>query len=292
MKASAGRGRRKSGPVSLSVLLVTLAITAVAWAQNLFPSSGRVGIATTGPLEVLHVEGGRVLLRNSASNPTFILDAGAATGAASDLQHREHGTLRSLVRFGADADGATFSFQDRTGGQAVTRFYVSGDGRVGIGTLSPKAGLHVTTDVRVDGNIAARYQDVAEWVPADSLLPAGAVVTIDLQHQNRVVLATQPYDTRVAGVVSMNPGLILGEAGTDRVKVAHLGRVKVKADAAYGPITIGDLLVTSPTPGHAMRSEAVEVGEARIHRPGTLIGKALEGLDDGKGEILVLLMLQ
>jgi len=52
------------------------------------------------------------------------------------------------------------------------------------------------------------------------------------------------------------------------------------------------LLVTSATPGYAMRSEPVQVGEVRIHRPGTLIGKALEPLADGKGEILVLLLLQ
>jgi hypothetical protein len=34
------------------------------------------------------------------------------------------------------------------------------------------------------------------------------------------------------------------------------------------------------------------VGETQIHRPGTLIGKALESLDAGQGEILVFLTLQ
>ena len=52
------------------------------------------------------------------------------------------------------------------------------------------------------------------------------------------------------------------------------------------------LLVTSATQGYAMRSEPVKVGEVQMHRPGTLIGKALEPLADGKGEILVLLSLQ
>jgi len=36
----------------------------------------------------------------------------------------------------------------------------------------------------------------------------------------------------------------------------------------------------------------MKIGGARIHRPGTLIGKALEPLDKGTGEILVLLSLQ
>ena len=74
--------------------------------------------------------------------------------------------------------------------------------------------------------------------------------------------------------------------------VAHSGRVKVKVDAGYGAIAAGDLLVTSPTPGSAMRSEPVNIGGAAIHRPGTLVGKALEPLTEGVGEILVLLMLQ
>ena len=93
-------------------------------------------------------------------------------------------------------------------------------------------------------------------------------------------------------MVSSRPGLLLGEAGDSKVKVAHSGRVKVKVDATYGPIAVGDLLVTSDTPGHAMRSRPVELGGTSIHRPGTLLGKALEPLDAGQGEILVLITLQ
>jgi hypothetical protein len=41
-----------------------------------------------------------------------------------------------------------------------------------------------------------------------------------------------------------------------------------------------------------MRSEPVAVAGIEMHRPGTLIGKALESLEKGTGEILVLLSLQ
>jgi hypothetical protein len=41
-----------------------------------------------------------------------------------------------------------------------------------------------------------------------------------------------------------------------------------------------------------MKSLPIEVGGVRMHRPGTLIGKALEPLAGGTGEILVLLSLQ
>jgi hypothetical protein len=74
--------------------------------------------------------------------------------------------------------------------------------------------------------------------------------------------------------------------------VATTGRVRVKVDATNAPIRVGDLLVTSDKEGIAMRSKPLDLGGTPIHRPGTLIGKALEPLDKGVGEILVLLSLQ
>jgi hypothetical protein len=182
-------------------------------------------------------------------------------------------------------------FQIRDADDATIATFRTG-GAVGIGTANPAAMLHVAGNVQVDGNIAAKYQDVAEWVKASGSPAEGTVVVIDATDQNGVVASNAPYDTRVAGVVSPKPGLLLGEPGKGRAKVAHSGRVKVKVDAKYGSIAIGDLLVTSSTPGYAMRSEPVSVGGVAIHRPGTLIGKALEPLAEGQGEILVLLTLQ
>ena len=74
--------------------------------------------------------------------------------------------------------------------------------------------------------------------------------------------------------------------------VATTGRVKVRVNAAHAPIRIGALLVTSDVPGVAMKSESFAVGSRQIHAPGTIIGKALESLEKGAGEILVLLSLQ
>lgn len=88
------------------------------------------------------------------------------------------------------------------------------------------------------------------------------------------------------------PGIKLGEPGDGKVLVAQSGRVRVRADASFGAIRPGDLLVTSPTRGHVMRSQAINVGGHFVHRPGTLVGKALEALPLGRGEILVLLTLQ
>jgi hypothetical protein len=96
----------------------------------------------------------------------------------------------------------------------------------------------------------------------------------------------------VAGVVSAQPGVTLGERAENKVLVATTGRVKVKVDATAGPINVGDLLVTSDRVGVAMKSQPINVGGVQIHRPGSLIGRALEPLQSGTGEILVLLSLQ
>lgn len=67
--------------------------------------------------------------------------------------------------------------------------------------------------------------------------------------------------------------------------IAPAGRVTLcKVDAGYGGIEVGNLLVASPTPGHAMRSDNP--------LPGTVIGKALEPLAAGTGLIRVLVMMR
>jgi hypothetical protein len=68
--------------------------------------------------------------------------------------------------------------------------------------------------------------------------------------------------------------------------VALTGRVYVKVDATHGAIEPGDLLTTSPTPGHAMKAD----DPGRAH--GTILGKAMTGLESGTGLVLVLVTLQ
>ena len=68
--------------------------------------------------------------------------------------------------------------------------------------------------------------------------------------------------------------------------VALSGRVYVQADSGNGSIRPGDLLTTSLTPGYAMK--------VTDHRKaqGAILGKAMTGLDHGKGMVLVLVTLQ
>jgi hypothetical protein len=251
--------------------------------------TGNFGVGTTSPTGRFEVKSpglgmSPLILRNSANaNPLFEIAEGAS-GNANLYLYRVDGTLGVQLAPGPASVNYVLGSLG-VGTTPTTKFHVAGDAKV--------TG-NVTTDgnVTVGGNIGARYQDVAEWVDGDDSLPAGTVVTADPERSNRVHSSDKPYDTSVAGVISRQPGILLGQAGRGKVAVAQSGRVRVMVDATYGAIKPGDLLVTSPTPGFAMRSEAVTIGDVQIHRPGTILGKALEALREGRGEVLTLVTLQ
>lgn len=172
------------------------------------------------------------------------------------------------------------------------QFLIDGLGNVGIGVANPAYALDVNGTIHATQVIGATYQDVAEWVPATTKMSPGTVVVVQRGSKNTVAPSAAAYATAVAGVVSEKPGLILGESSDAKAMIATTGRVKVHVDAGTGAIEAGDLLVTSDKPGVAMKSQPVDLGSVKIHRPGTLIGKALEALPSGEGDILVLLSLQ
>jgi hypothetical protein len=267
-------------PISLSASSLTFStyIGGTGYQRMIVANNGNVGVGTTAPEAPLHING-------------WMLSTGRMAGLS--FRNRESSTSADDWVWYSSGNVAGFW---RTGvGDLLS---VTTDGKFGIGTTSPTAKLHVAGDGRltgnltVDGNINAKYQDVAEWVPTTQKLAAGTVVILDIARDNHVEASTKSYDTRVAGVVSAQPGIALGEAGEGKALVATTGRVKVKVDATQGAIHVGDLLVTSDKPGVAMLSKPLDLGGVPIHRPGTLIGKALESLDKGTGEILVLLSLQ
>jgi hypothetical protein len=243
--------------------------------------SGNVGLGITDPtrpLSFANVVGEKLSLYSGSATPQDYYGFGIA---GAELQYQV-------------TAGAHHSFYIGTS----EKVRIDASGNVGIGIFPPDARLavagsgHFTGNVTVDGIIYARYQDVAEWVPAEGALQAGTVVVLNRAKSNEVTPSIQAYDTAVAGVVSDQPGMLLGVAGENKAKIATTGRVKVRIDARTHAVNIGDLLVTSDVPGTAMRSEPIDVNGRKFHQPGTLIGKALEPLASGTGEILVLLSLQ
>lgn len=179
-----------------------------------------------------------------------------------------------------------FSIRDSTAGK--TRFTIAETGFVGIGTLSPATTLDVNGAITIRGG-----SDLAEpfEVIGDDVRP-GMVCSIDPAHIDRLQISRGAYDRKVAGVVSgagdLDPGLVLsqGPAPADHHPVALSGRVWCYSDASFGSISAGDLLTTSPTPGHAM----VATDAMKTH--GAVLGKAISSLDEGRGLVLVLVSLQ
>ncbi len=142
-------------------------------------------------------------------------------------------------------------------------------------------------NVTADGGFTSPAADFAEMLPAVSGLEPADVLVIGQDGQ--LTLSTEAYQPTVAGVYSTKPAF-LGGAGVDadltgQIPLAVVGIVPVKVSAENGTIAPGDMLVASDTPGHAMRAEADAPN-------GTVIGKALSGLDAETGVIQMLVILQ
>jgi hypothetical protein len=119
----------------------------------------------------------------------------------------------------------------------------------------------------------------------------GDVLVVDITAKRQLKLGIEPYSTLVAGIYSTKPGVLatphkMDETAANEIPLAIVGIVPCKVSAENGPIQPGDLLVTSSTPGHAMK------GTDRSKMLGAVVGKALEPLSGGKGVIQVLVTLQ
>lgn len=205
-------------------------------------------------------------------------------------------SLAAGFRARAGHDG-TFVWADNTTqndftSTNVNQFLIQATGGVGIGTNSPQALLDVDGEVRVNVIQIMGGSDIVEgFESVEENIEPGTVMIIDDLHPGLLKPSVVSYDRRVAGVVSgaggIQPGIHLGQGELNgNVKVALAGRVYVRCSAVNGPILPGDALTTSDTPGHAMKATETE----RSH--GTLIGKAMGGLSDGTGLVLVLVNLQ
>ncbi len=140
-------------------------------------------------------------------------------------------------------------------------------------------------NVRADGAIAGGGADFAELVPAVDGLQPGDVLVIGAD--GRLMRSAQASATAVVGVFSTRPGLLGGALASPagKIPLAVSGIVPVKVSAENGAVQPGDLLVAAATPGHAMRAPSNP-------QPGTVIGKALGGLEHGIGVVKMLVMLR
>jgi hypothetical protein len=168
---------------------------------------------------------------------------------------------------------------------------INDSGGFGVFGRGTPAGRFVGT-VEVTGEILLVNADCAEEfeiVEAKESEPGTVMV---LNQEGMMRPSYQAYDKRVAGVISgagdLKPGIVLGKQPSQdkRRPIALLGKVNCKVDAECSSIEVGDLLTTSPTPGHAMRADDP------VKAFGSVIGKALRPLQAGQGMIPILIALQ
>jgi hypothetical protein len=237
---------------------------------------------------------------------------------------------RGVLEDPSGTGAGAFAFSTKGVGDVfeVERMRLTSTGNLGIGTPSPSAKTHInntadqpalridasagtnaleiynteggqnlifrvertTGNVYADGNFTGNGADVAERIDVSEAVEPGDVVEIDPENPGKFRKAREALSTRVAGVISTAPGVVVGnksaESNDARPILALAGRVPVKATAKYGAIAVGDLLVSSPIPGYAMKCPE------KSQCIGAVIGKALEPLAEGSGLIEVQIVLR
>ena len=155
----------------------------------------------------------------------------------------------------------TVSTGNITGGNIV-----NGNGN-GIGNIGSSTTYFNTVFAKAT---AAQYADLAEMYVADADYPPGTVV--DFGGVEEITQTVAPGSTAIAGVISTNPSYIMnsGQQGKHVLPVALTGRVPCRVQ---GPVSKGDVLVSSTRPGVAQR-----IGTQ--YQPGCVIGKSLGYIDD------------
>ena len=152
----------------------------------------------------------------------------------------------------------------------------------GIDIISASGTANNATPVTILGQWAlgtnatlqATFADLAEFYSSDQVYEPGTVLVFGGDAE---VTTTNIFgDTRVAGVVSTEPGFMMnGELAGTRACIALQGRVPCKV---VGKVKKGDLLTTAGVLGHAAKAINPQVG--------TLIGKALQDKDYSEAGVI------
>jgi hypothetical protein len=260
------------------------------------PQSETMGLFTSGTQRVTIASSGNVGI--NTTTPGAALDVAGSLNVSGAVSA---GSLNISGGFGISG-GLTVS-----GGISVS-------GGIGFsGGISGSGNSSVTGDFTVYGNIAASgsksgYVADRFFSRAKKPLERGDVVVLHTRPSSvfygldqripliEVTLASKAADSRVCGIVD-EPILTEEQThGLDRTSIAnaHVGLMatlgayahcKVNADSS--PINVGDLLVTSSSPGYAQKLDP-----EHSHAAGCIIGKALGSLAKGKGTIPILISHQ
>ena len=268
------------GVITGSSTSVTGTVTAASTVGGVITGSSS---SVTGTQTAASTVGG--VITGSSSSVTGTQTAastvgGVITGSSASVT----GTVTAASTVGGVITGSSASVSGTvTGGNVTT-----------AGQLTVNSGANVTAIINGAttgvGNIGsstvgfntvfakattAQYADLAEKYTADAEYAPGTVLVFGGNQE--VTVNSVDSDSRVAGVVSTNPGFVMNE-GLDSEFVASVALTGRVPTMVIGPVRKGDLMV------------AAGLGRARAEanpRVGTVIGKALEDFDGAEGTIEV-----
>ncbi len=254
--------------------------SAVIFARNESPESGSVGLAgvagvtSAGHTRTYGVVGhsGHVGVRGQSSGGTDESDRGCGVlgvsrFGAGGIFASEHGF--SLV---AEGHGALKQYDESL------NLTGNGDALLVNGRSVFNGTLHIHNKTADESGIyPSNLVEIFEIDDAEYVQP-GDILVVSEGGRSILSRARTEYNRSVIGVVSGNPTIIINTNGTKQkaYPVALTGTVLCRIDARQKPVRPGDPVVTSSTPGCGMGGVVDS-----FDKIGTVIGKALDALDDG-----------
>jgi len=112
--------------------------------------------------------------------------------------------------------------------------------------------------------------DIAEWYVYNGERPESGDLVAISQGDTRIEKASLPYDQKIAGIVSTQPAITIGQKTDDSIILALTGRVPLKVFTKNSQIQSGDSLTSSSLAGFGMKAT----------QAGQVVGKALESTED------------
>jgi hypothetical protein len=200
--------------------------------------------------------------------------------------------------FGTSTKGDAVHGESAGAGMSAVAGLHSAGGNGVYGRSTGNAGcfdgnVQVNGNISVTGDVYLPGADCAEQFDFAGANPPTPGTLLVMSENGALIESHASYDKKVVGVVAgggtYRPAIIMDKnasGGGPRVAISLMGKAYCKVDAEYGPVEVGDLLTSSPTPGYAMKASDVTLAF------GSVVGKALRSHKDGQGMIPILIALQ
>jgi hypothetical protein len=223
-------------------------------------SSTTLKVKTPGGVEIISATGGAAASTPVTLTGQFTLGASSTLVASSATTAGSATTATTATQ----ADSLLWNSAYRSAASTATANTI----------VARDASADIYANLFQGTATAARYQDLAEFYRADADYDPGTVLIFG--GDSEVTVSNTLSDTRLAGVVTTDPGFIMGKDMEGvRACIALQGRVPCKV---VGRVKKGEMLTTSAVAGHATRALDPKIG--------TIIGKALEDKDYSEAGVI------